>query len=75
MTDEQKDELTDRVRELAPRCTNLEVEHLGHFRVRLSFISRSMATTVVMGLNEEEFPKDWARWLAKYLNRPLAVIA
>jgi hypothetical protein len=32
-------------------------------------------TTLVVGLNDEDYPKDWARVLNKLLNNPAGVLA
>lgn len=47
----------------------LRIEHLGRLRVRVI----DGDTQLIYGLNDEEFPKDWARTLNKLLSTPVMV--
>jgi hypothetical protein len=65
---DQKAELLDILRRDHP---DLAIEHLGRLRVRVM----TGRTTLVVGLNDEDYPKDWARVLNKLLNNPAGVLA
>lgn len=68
MEPDQKAELLDILRR---DHLDLTIEHLGRLRVRVM----TGRTTLVIGLNDEDYPKDWARVLNKLLNNPAGVLA